>query len=115
MIDRIRIFLCLEGKRCAIFVSGKEVAAVELKAWLVGKDFDHAAGNRIFHAADKFHAVRGFVYAPIMIVSARVDKLLIIESDAFTNEVRLAEIEGRAFDRSNFACRDTFRIDGNIV
>jgi hypothetical protein len=90
----------------------KMVAAVKLKSWLGGVNFENTSAARIARAGDKPQfAPQGRAENEIVIVPKGGLELLIPLADAAADRVRLPEIEGRACDVSCLPGRNELVVD----
>ena len=116
MMNRIREFLGFERESLPVaygpsllsaVASVKEIAAIELKARLVGEDLHHASALLFAQGADLVKAaVRRDIEHPVVVISAAVLQLYVLFADPLPYGMRLAEVERRIIYRHQCARRD---------
>src|SRR5437867_2095492 len=122
MIGRIREMLRLQAKPVTPFInvplltgyrSIQEIATVKLHPRLRSRDFQHSPGVWLMYSRRERQPVTFPVDDKIVIVSMPHDQLFIVVVYSSAYWGRLSEIERRAFDQPQFACRDQGFIDGS--
>ena len=90
----------------------EEVAAVELKSRLVGKDFHETSRRRVINRTYAVNlAIRRSVKLPVVVISASDNQLRMIFSDSFPDGMRLAEIKWSACHGQMLACWNEYLVD----
>src|SRR5215475_11519462 len=118
-IRRIRKMLCLEAEAVALVVGlagfalhlCKKVADVKLDARLGRPDFHSPGRLRIIYLRRLTQYSGLAVDDEVVVVAAAELQLLVVLIDARADRRGLCEVERRAFDAPQFACRDQSRVD----
>src|SRR5262245_2637593 len=119
LIRRIRKMLCLEAEAVALVVGlaafalhlREKVADVKLHARLGRPDFHHAARRRLGDLRRLTQYSSLAVDDEVMVIAAAELQLLVVLIDARADRRLLREVEGRAFDASQFSGRDQSRVN----
>lgn len=90
----------------------KEVASIELHAWLVGMDSHFDARCRVIQSGCHGIDIAIRIEQPVVVISASVDNLLVGSVvDSITYAGRGTEVEGSILYRSDLACYRYIGID----
>ena len=96
--------------------ASEEVAGIDLDAWLGGIGLHHAAALEVLEdSSEAKFTWLVLVDGERVVVARAVAKLLVIIIDALANEVRSAEVEGSALDRSLFTEWDADLVDRQVA
>ena len=95
--------------------SVKEVAGINLHAWLVGIFLKDDAGLRAIDLGGENGVVALGVKDPVVVEAVAVADLLIVRVDVFTYQLSLPEIKRSALDGSDLTSSHESRIHRSIV
>ena len=107
--------MAIDNALLAGYGAVKEIAGINLHAWLVGIFPEHNSSLRAVNLGGENGVVALGVKDPVVVEAVAVADLLIVRVDAFTYQLSLPEIKRSALHGSDLACGHERRIHRSIV